>query len=347
MVDASAALSGYAACVDKAEVTSEAYLSAFQFGAEFRCHLELTGSTKGYNGPCWSPWIWWDIDRETDIEAATRDARRLCIELVNRCDLDGDELLIFYSGSKGYHVGLPTSLWSPQPSVAFNKLSRRFAENVAESLGIEVDGGIYDKVRAFRAPNSRHPKTGLHKRRLTLGELLHVSPSGIVERAGEPVPFELPEPPPPCDQATTDWQAATERVKAAATANRQRRLGTNGSATLNRRTMEFIRDGVQVGDRHRLLFSAAANLAEFRCPAALAHALLTEPGLDAGLSPKDVRRQVECGLSCAYSETHQVGRESRQAHNPDSIEHQAKKRDTGDSERLERQSCQQMTGATE
>jgi hypothetical protein len=68
-------------------------------------------------------------------------------------------------------------------------------------------------------------------------------------------------------------------------------------ATLNRQTLDFIRDGANVGDRHRLLFSASANLAEFGCPPALAHALLTEPALDCGLSPSEVRRQIDCGLS--------------------------------------------------
>lgn len=51
-----------------------------------------------------------------------------------------------------------------------------------------------------------------------------------------------------------------------------------------------------MGDRHRLLFSAAANLAEFGCPPALAHELLTESALDSGLPPKEVRRQIDCGL---------------------------------------------------
>jgi len=45
-----------------------------------------------------------------------------------------------------------------------------------------------------------------------------------------------------------------------------------------------------------LLFSAAANLAELGCPPALAHELLTEAGRDAGLSPSEVRRQIDCGL---------------------------------------------------
>jgi hypothetical protein len=39
--------------------------------------------------------------------------------------------------------------------------------------------------------------------------------------------------------------------------------------------LEFIRNGADTGDRHRLLFGSAANLAEFGCPPALAHALRT------------------------------------------------------------------------
>lgn len=165
---------------------------------------------------------------------------------------------------------------------------------------------MYDKVRAFRAPNSRHPKTGRHKRWLAFDELLHLKTAAIVELAAEPEPFDLPTPPPVNDQAVADWKAAGEQVAQQTAAIRQRRRATNGSPTLNRQTMEFLRDGATVGDRHRMLFSAAANLAEFGCPPALAHALLTEPALDTGLSPKDARRQVECGLdSVRLVTTHQ------------------------------------------
>ena len=66
---------------------------------------------------------------------------------------------------------------------------------------------------------------------------------------------------------------------------------------MNRLTLDFVRNGATVGDRHRLLFSAAANLAEFGCQAALAHALLTEAALDSGLPPYEVRRQIACGLN--------------------------------------------------
>lgn len=299
LVDASAAFSAYAACESRAEVDAESYLSAFQFGPEFKRHLILTDSTKGYAGPCWSPWLWWDIDRDDDLDAATSDARRLCEHLCERYAVAAESLLILFSGAKGYHVGLPTSLWSPQPTAEYNAIARRFAENVAESITLDIDTGVYDTVRAFRAPNSRHQKTGLHKRRVTLAELATLDADSIRRLAESPQPFEIPPPPSLCQVAASDWQNAARTVEQRKTQRRQRRLTIAAAAapSLNRQTMEFIRDGATVGDRHRLVFSAAANLAEFGCPGPLAHALLTEPARDCGLPPADIRRQIDCGLS--------------------------------------------------
>ncbi|MBC8355095.1 MAG: DNA primase [Planctomycetes bacterium] len=296
LIDWQTAFDAYCKADDRADVNREAYLSAFTFGSAFRRHLESTFSTKDYVGECFAFWLWWDIDREHDIEVATTDARRLCAGLCERFQLDGDELLIFYSGSKGFHVGLPSSMWNPEPSLTFNEVSRRFAETIAERAGITIDTGIYDKVRAFRAPNSRHPKTGLHKRRLTLNELLHLSTAAIKTLAAEPEPFDIPKQPALNSQAGVDWRQATEQVLERSEANKQRHLDLNGSATLNRATVDFIRDGAVKGERTNRLFQAAANLGEFGCSLDLAKALLTEAGLDSGLPPKEVARTIKCGV---------------------------------------------------
>lgn len=298
LVDAAAVFSAYASCDERAAVDREAYLSAFQFGEDFRQLLESTGSTKGFAGLCWSPFVWWDIDREDDLERALSDARRLAGFILARFTaLDDDDLLLFYSGSKGFHVGIPSALWAPSPLVDFNRLARRFAEHIAELAGVSLDSGVYDKVRAFRAPNSKHPKTGRHKRRLTLDELTGLSLDGILQLAEKPGPFDLPAPTGLSDQAAADWRDAERWVREQAEVKAQRRIASNGSPSLNRSTFAFITDGATEGDRHRLLFSAAANLAEFGCPSALAHALLSPAALDSGLSPSDVRRQIDCGLA--------------------------------------------------
>lgn len=298
LVDAGAALAAYAACDERAAVEREAYLSAFCFGGDFRRLLETTGSTAGFTGPCWAPWLWFDLDRENNLDGALLDARRLAAFILDRFrTLDDDDLLAFYSGRKGFHIGLPTAAWQPAPSADFNRIARRFAERLAELAGMKIDAGVYDYVRPFRAPNSRHQKTGRHKRRFPLDALLALTLDRILQLAERPDPFEVPTPACHCEQAAADWQAAEAAVKQEAEANAQRRAAGNGSPTLNRQTLDFIRDGADHGDRHRLLFSAAANLAEFACPPALAHALLTEAGLDSGLPPKDVKRQIDCGLA--------------------------------------------------
>ncbi len=349
VVDAAAALAGYVACDERAKCESEAYLSAFQFGSDFRQHLESTGSTAGFAGSCWSPWVWFDIDAAGDLPRAQAEAEALVELVTTRYQVDDVNLLIFFSGSKGFHVGLPTVLWSPAPSADFHRVARRFAEHVAELAGVAIDAGVYDRVRAFRAPNSRHPKTGLHKRRLTLDELAGPL-AAILELAKTPAPFTLPTLTGTSETAAADWAAAADQVTREGEAKAARRATGNGAPTLNRSTRTFLAEGATTGDRHRLLFSAAANLAELNCSLRLAEALLTEPALDSGLPPKDVHRQIECGLRAGWTgetaeSTHQDAPESPQADRDGSTVQEPPGRNASDSERFQGHTCQQVTTA--
>src|SRR5262249_11972201 len=136
-----------------------------------------------------------------------------------------------------------TRLWNPEPSVNFNWVSRQFAETIAESVGVAIDRGVYDKVRPFRAPNSRHPKTGHYKRRLTFDELLGLSLDGILKFSEGPESFDLPTPSYQSDQAAADWREASRLVEEKAEANAKRATAGRGVPTLNRLTLEFIRYG--------------------------------------------------------------------------------------------------------
>jgi len=294
LVDPAAAFAAYARCDDRAECGRESYLSAYHFADDFREHLAATGSTAGFSGPCWSPWLWLDFDAD-EVSHAQADAGGVVEHLAETFSVDPGGLLLFFSGSKGFHVGLPTALWMPSPSERFHRTSRRFAESLAEAASVAIDSGVYDRVRAFRAPNSRHPKTGLHKRRLTHDELLGPL-DAILALAGHPAPFDMPPPIARNDSLAGLWEKAEAEAIEQDAAKAVRRAADNASPALNRATLDFIRDGAMKGDRHRLLFSAAANLGEFGCPPALAHALLSESALDSGLPPSDVCRQVECGL---------------------------------------------------
>jgi hypothetical protein len=223
----------------------------------------------------------------------------------------------------------------------FHRIARKFAEQAAGLASVAIDAGVYDRVRAFRAPNSRHPKTGLHKRRLTYDQLLDLPLNKILELSREPAPFTLPQPTRSSDQAVADWQTAITLVEKENAAKAARRAAGNGRPMLNHLTVTFIREGAIRGDRHRRLFSAAANLAEFGCPPALALALLEEPALDSGLPPKEVRRQIECGLAAVESRSVQQEVPELAVSVPDNTTAAV-----GDSAGLLGQTCQHLTRPT-
>ncbi len=287
------AFAAYADCDERANVNQQAFLSAFTFPSEFRDHLKENGSTRGYDGRCSSRYLWFDIDNEDAPEVALEDARRLASFLLERYALDDEMLLVWFSGGKGYHVALPTSLWEPESSVTFNKSCRKLAENLAGQCDVTIDSSVYDKVRLFRAPNSKHPKTGLFKRPISMDGLFQLDSEAIRSLAAFPMPFVIPVDPPVNEQALADWAAATESV----TANVVVQPTEVTRDRLNRSTREFIQHGADVGGRARLLYSAARNLGEFSCSFELAFALLEPAARESGLPPSEIRRQVECGLA--------------------------------------------------
>ncbi len=294
-----AAFTAYAECAERLDLSQEAYLSHFQFDGAFRAHLNRTRSVKGFAGSCWAEWIYWDIDAADDLAEALDRVRRLAMTLNDLFSFDESAMLVFFSGAKGFHVGIPTAAWEPEPSEDFNRITRRFCETVAEKAGIVIDSAIYDKVRPFRAPNTRHPKTGLYKRHIGFDGCMYMSIDAILKLAQNPEPFEIP----PLDRTLCDWNlgyawrvAEEETRKVRVSKAKGSGRGDELPERLSRWTLEFIRQGAAEGERAKRLFQAAANLAEFECSDRLAHAILTEPALDSGLCPSEVRRQIDCGL---------------------------------------------------
>jgi hypothetical protein len=307
-VHAPTAFTAYCRCDAKAGVGREAYLSAFQFDDGFAEHLARTGSPAGFTGSTWSRFVWLDVDRDEaagGVARALTDTKRLVDVLDERYGVPREVLLPFVSGGKGMHLGIPTALWSPPASADFHAVARQFAETVAAAAGVAVDVGVFDRVRAFRAPNSKHPKSGLHKRFIPVEILDTVTVDGVLSLARTPEPFDVPSTDgvESADFLVAVWDAAARAVAEKAAAAEQRRVEiANGDrvASVNRKTRAFLAGEVEVGERHPRLYSAAANLAELGCPLSAVRALLSDPALDLGLPPKDVARQIECGYAAAH-----------------------------------------------
>jgi hypothetical protein len=295
LIDYQRAYVAYCHADPSAQPEIHAYLSAFTYGDDFRRHLETTGSTRDFDGSVGVPDVKIDVDRADDLAAALHDTRRLAAFLLDHYALDPADILVAFSGNKGFHIEWRIG-WPIEPSPSANLVCRRFAEQIAARIGVRIDIGVYDKVRPFRAWNSRHPKTQLYKVRIDAEDLMHASVDWIVGRATEPIPFEPPAPS-GCPLAEADWRRAEQAVRAVVEERRPRATGTT-NARVTRATWELITNPIAVveGTRSTRLFQAAANLAELGSVGELIAAILTEPGLDTGLSPREVARQIECGL---------------------------------------------------
>jgi hypothetical protein len=269
-----------------------AFLSAFRYPPDIKSHAEgHGGSTAGYAGPIGLAAVNWDIDRAS-LDDAVRYARRLVARVAERWSLGADDLVVAFSGSKGFHISVPTAGIDPAPDN--HTIARHLAEKIAREVGITIDESVYLPTQLWRAPNSKHPKTGLYKVRVDADDLLYVSADAVRRLGVEPIPFDWP-PAVARPAILGEWSESARVVRGAAAERAERRPAVTGGK-INALTWSFLTEGAGQGDRHRLLFSAAANLAEFATLDDLVVALLTPVGLDTGLPPREVARQIECGI---------------------------------------------------
>ncbi len=290
----------HTAYADGEQPEREAYLSHFVFGPEMRTHYAANASSvAGFAGPCACRWLVLDIDR-ANVAVALTDSRRLVTAVVNRYpELEGD-VPVYFSGNKGFHVLLPLA-HRPPPAPEFPRHARAFAETHAADAGVTIDAGIYDVNRIVRLPNTKHPKTGRFKRRVEPRELFSLDAATVLKLAESPGGHGLP----PWDavvpaQLASDWDAAGRAVAQQVEHRRDaRRDAAPADLRAPKYFLDFLRFGVAEGERHGVLFRAAAWLTEQGAPEPLALAILTEPGRDVGLTPADVDRQIRCGVQHA------------------------------------------------
>lgn len=281
---------------DHIDPEREAYLSLFSYPrTEFCRHfVSAGGSPRGYAGPAACPLLVLDVDRKEDLAVALADTRQLVRHLLVRYGSSIDDLVsIYFSGSKGFHVGIPMPAFSPTCGVPTT--CKKLALAIAVSAGVTIDAACYDHQRLLRLPNSRHPKTGLYKRPLTLEELFRLRIGRIQDLARDPAGYAIPTCAGRNQHLEGDWVAASVAHPFRCAAQ---------SAAPRPVVPKFVRDFIGFADiqnpgRAVTLFRCAAALAEAETPDAVIYGLLEEPALKSGLEPAEVQRQINSGINHA------------------------------------------------
>ena len=129
---------------------------------------------------------------EKDYEKLRRDILLLLRKLKTMFNLNDNNIQVFFSGSKGFHIIIPHEIFGFEYSKDINnKYKLLVTELKSYTITKSVDTRIYDNKRLFREPNSINSKTGYYKVQIDLSNLRTMSYDDLIEYASSPKPLFL------------------------------------------------------------------------------------------------------------------------------------------------------------
>lgn len=108
-----------------------------------------------------------------NLEQSRTDAAKIINFFMSRFGLTEDEIRVFFSGSKGFHILVNPIVLGIKPDRLLHRFFKVIANYLEVQLGLKSldTGSIYGKGRMLRLVNSIHHKSGLFKVELTHEEL--------------------------------------------------------------------------------------------------------------------------------------------------------------------------------
>ena len=128
-----------------------------------------------------------DLDAENlerDYEKLKRDVFLLVRRLKTLFNIKDENIELYFSGSKGFHILIPYEIFNFEYSKDLNSKYKILATELKSyTITKSVDTRIYDNKRLFREPNSINSKTGLYKVQISLADLRTMNYDDLVEYA--------------------------------------------------------------------------------------------------------------------------------------------------------------------
>lgn len=156
--------------------TKNWHISIFRYNEEHKKQYKEKGSVAGIKDTV-TDVLLWDFD-STDLEVSRKDAVELCTRLIEKYNVDPNNIECYFSGSKGFHIVLPLS----------NEINaKQFRQAVMQIGGdLKIDPTVTHSQALIRLENTVNQKSGLYKIPLDIDELLTLSIDRIKELAKSP-----------------------------------------------------------------------------------------------------------------------------------------------------------------
>lgn len=152
----------------------EAYYTIANYGSEIKLHLNSNRSLSSYHGPVFHPYILTDLDRG---KSSLNTLKKTLVEYVEfleyEKEIPSSWIKMFFSGSKGFHLEIPSKIFGIKPEYKLETKIRELVDLLTADLSIRqyVDWHVYTPHRMIRLSNSIHPKSQKFKIPITIGDL--------------------------------------------------------------------------------------------------------------------------------------------------------------------------------
>ena len=134
-----------------------------------------------------------DIDDiEHNFLKIKQDLFLIIRRLTTQFSIKTDDIEIYFSGSKGFHVLISEDIFGFEPSKDINKAYKKIATDLKTyTINKTVDTKIYDNRRLFRVVNTINGKTGLYKVPIEFNTIRDMNKyDDLVRYASQPKPVK-------------------------------------------------------------------------------------------------------------------------------------------------------------
>lgn len=144
---------------------SDTFISSARF-KDLRKHVdENNNKVAGFDGELYYDFLIIDIDK-INIKQVILFLEHLNINY----DIPKEVLRIYFSGSKGFHILIPSVIFDLRPSYTLNNQVKQIVEELCSNV-IEFDATLYDKLQAYRLRYTLHTKSKLYKTPIDISDL--------------------------------------------------------------------------------------------------------------------------------------------------------------------------------
>lgn len=166
------------------KVKYQRYISLFYFDDMMLKHIEKTNSMSNFTGDVGIKTIWIDFDNEDNIEEARQQVVKFLDNMQKQYGFAKDYLPVYFSGGKGFHVGIPAKVVNLDGVMSSNLPTniKNFVMHITKDISF-VDYVIYNHTRIMRLPYSYNTKGKKYKVYVSHDELRNNTTQEIMDKA--------------------------------------------------------------------------------------------------------------------------------------------------------------------